>query len=290
MQIVNTIRTAPIKSIILLACLSISHYVLASDIDNARFLNQSTLGWNESELKELTELGQKRWLEQQLSKNATKLEPYISMLAARLEEDADTVAGTLPYHKVNLARNNVGYKNTTTAWMRAVLRGDDILRHRVAFALSQILVVSNCTNVLTAASANYYDLLLDNAFVNYEDLLLKVTLHPVMGKYLSYLWNRAHSEDTSQQPDENYAREVMQLFSIGLWELNKDGTRRLNKDGDPINTYEIDDVKTLARVFTGLSLKDERFGKQNWDKYSTPMIMNSRHHDKKAKNCLKRLY
>jgi len=99
-------------------------------------------------------------------------------------------------------------------------------------------------------------MLASHAFGNFRDLLFDVSFAPMMAGYLSSLGNQKASEDGTRQPDENYAREVMQLFSIGLWELNMDGTRVLDGFGEPIPTYDIDDVQELARVFTGLFFED----------------------------------
>ena len=132
----------------------------------------------------------------------------------------------------------------------------DPLRQRVAFALSEILVASDRPEALAVEQvgmANFYDLFETHAFGNYRDLLLAVALHPAMGIYLSHLGNQKANPATHVYPDENFAREVMQLFSIGLWMLNADGTRQLDAQGQPIPTYNNSDITELARVFTGLS-------------------------------------
>ncbi|MEO7319106.1 MAG: DUF1800 family protein, partial [Chthoniobacteraceae bacterium] len=132
----------------------------------------------------------------------------------------------------------------------------DPLRQRVAFALSEILVISDRMEALGSSPGgmvNFYDLLVTNALGNYRDLLLGVSLHPCMGLYLSHLGNRKADPIAHTFPDENYAREVMQLFSIGLWMLNPDGTRQLDAQGQPIATYSNANITEMARVFTGLS-------------------------------------
>jgi uncharacterized protein (DUF1800 family) len=135
-------------------------------------------------------------------------------------------------------------------WQQAV-NGDDQLRQRVAFALSEIFVISFQNSTLAAnprGVANYYDMLGAYAFGNFRDLLQAVTLHPMMGNYLSSLRNQ--KTQGARVPDENYAREVMQLFTIGLRQLNADGTNTTNP---PTETYTSDDIKGLAKVFTGWS-------------------------------------
>jgi len=264
-------------------------YLLAEidQLDSARFLSQSTLGYTEANVTELQALGYQKWIRQQVSIPPTLLEPYIETIASRRKYDANIPPENLPYQKVNSKQNNVGYRNISTAWMRAVLSGNDRLRQRVAWALSQIVVTSIANNRLTEGSSNYYDLLLKHAFSNYDELLIDVTFHPVMGRYLSYMGNRKASTNNKRQPDENYAREIMQLFTIGLWQLNPDGSKKLNSNNEPIPTYTNDDITELSRVFTGFWLNDTVFGRNDWEQYDSPMTIVDRHHDKKAKSLLK---
>jgi len=138
-------------------------------------------------------------------------------------------------------------------WLQAV-RGPDQLRQRTVLALSEIFVVSNVNSTIdgvTNAHASYLDMLSRNAFGNFRQLLEQVSTHPAMGKYLSHFANEREDVATGRIPDENYAREVMQLFSIGLWQLNPDGSRRRDGAGNFIPTYNQSDVSGLARVFTG---------------------------------------
>jgi len=138
-------------------------------------------------------------------------------------------------------------------WFRNSLYGEDQLRQRVAFALSEILVVSQLGALgnLPFAVADYYDVLAENAFGNYRDLLEDVTLHPAMGVYLSMLGNEKPDPVLNIRPDENYAREVMQLFSIGLVELNIDGSEKLDAQGQAIPTYDQEIIEGFAHVYTG---------------------------------------
>ena len=165
----------------------------------------------------------------------------------------------------------------------------DVLRQRVAFALAQIFVVSDRPEVLSTDSvgmADYYDVLVRHAFGNYRDLLFDVARHPVMGFYLSHLLNRKFDPARRIYPDENFAREIMQLFSIGLWELNDDGTRRSGPDGQPIPTYDNRTITELARVFTGFGVA----GNPNFTEYPRnfrePMKMFDEWHDLGAKSFL----
>ena len=142
------------------------------------------------------------------------------------------------------------------------IEGEDQLRQRMAFALSQILVISHAEgNLLFEVPntvAHYQDILVSNAFGNYRDLLEEVTYAPAMGEYLTYLQNIKGDAATGRMPDENYAREVMQLFSIGLVELEQDGDV-ITQGGIPVEVYDNTDVTGLAKVFTGLSLSGDEF-------------------------------
>ena len=147
----------------------------------------------------------------------------------------------------------------------------DPVRQRIAYCLSQIFVVSDRPETLAVeyrGMANYYDMLVRNALGNFRTLLFDVATHPVMGFYLSHVKNKKGDPATNTFPDENFAREVMQLFSIGLWKLNQDGTRMLNGEGQPIPTYTNVDITNFARVFTGLSYGPA--SQTNFDAYPNP--------------------
>ncbi|MCE9612074.1 MAG: DUF1800 family protein [Chthoniobacter sp.] len=164
----------------------------------------------------------------------------------------------------------------------------DPLRQRVGFALSQIYVISDRMETLATnpeGMAAYYDMLLTRAFGNFRDLLYDVSVHPCMGLYLSHLGNRKPDPVAKTFPDENYAREVMQLFSIGLWMLNPDGSRQLDAQGQPIPTYSNANITEFARVFTGLSHWDSDFGGYSTD-FTKPMIAFDEEHDLGPKTLL----
>ncbi|MEO6474606.1 MAG: DUF1800 family protein [Luteolibacter sp.] len=148
----------------------------------------------------------------------------------------------------------------------------DPVRQRVAYSLSQIFVVSDRPETLAVeyrGMSNYYDMLVRNALGNYRDLLYDVATHPVMGFYLSHVKNKKGNPATNTFPDENFAREVEQLFSIGLWELNQDGTKKIDPmTGQPIPTYTNIDITNFARVFTGLSYGPQE--ETNFDVYPNP--------------------
>ena len=188
------------------------------------------------------------------------------------------------------------------AWWHLTVTAPDQLRQRMAWALSQVFVVSTIGNSIFndrnpdmsgdgrwLGISDYYDQMVNNAFGNYRNLIETVTLHPVMGRYLSHVRN-PKGDGISVFPDENYAREVMQLFSIGLNELNIDGTWQLDGSGDPIATYDNEIIKSFARVFTGLSYEPNTptpNGSQGFNGYrrnfSQPMIMFEDFHDTNSK-------
>ncbi|MEJ1964006.1 MAG: DUF1800 family protein [Gammaproteobacteria bacterium] len=140
------------------------------------------------------------------------------------------------------------------AWWANVIKGPDQLRMRTAYALSQILVISKNNAILYnlgQGRAYYADILNKNALGNFRTLLDAVARSPEMGFYLSYFKNDKPNTATGVHADENFARELMQLFTIGLWKLNPDGTQQLDGSGNPIPTYAQAEVTNLARVLTG---------------------------------------
>jgi uncharacterized protein (DUF1800 family) len=203
-------------------------------MEAARLLSQASFGPTEASIQQVQALGLSGWIDQQIAT------PRPSVTHQAHIEARDTEVGG--------AQANQFYET----WWRQALYGDDQLRQRTAFALSQIFVISLTDPVIDVrGAASYYDMLNRNALGNFRTLLDDVTLHPMMGRYLTFLANRR--EDTTRTPDENYAREIMQLMTIGLIELNADGTPRLDGSGNQIPTYTPADIAGLAKVFTGIS-------------------------------------
>lgn len=253
----------------------------------ARLLQQATFGPTLRELDRVQQLGVAAWIDDQLTNAPVSLHrPYIEQIYADFNGPRTDL--TYLYSEMD---NFIFGNNCTTPFARAALSGPDQLRQRVAFALSQICVISrrdpNLENKPLAV-ADYYDIFVRNAFGNYDDVLREVTLHPVMGRYLSHIGNQKARPEINQYPDENYAREVMQLFSIGLWELNPDGTRQLDGLGQPIPTYGNAQITEFARVFTGLWFGGQGWGQNGWtdDDSSVPMQMWAEKHDFGAKTLL----
>ncbi|MCB2098650.1 MAG: DUF1800 domain-containing protein [Parvularculaceae bacterium] len=213
----------------------------------SRFLMQSTFGPTEQSISELVSLGYSAWMRRQLNANFESNVDEVRAIQADFASRGD----------------NIGADALAEIVWHDMIAGNDQLRQRMAFALSQILVVSYENSDVAetpAAVAFYMDVLSRNAFGNYRTLLEDVTYSPTMAQFLTYLNNRKEDPSINRVPDENYARELMQLFTIGLVQLNDDGTPRLDSQGEQIETYTNDDITGLAKVFTGLSWDDGNFG------------------------------
>lgn len=207
----------------------------------ARFLTQASMGPTEAEITRVMELGYAGWIDAQFALPAT------SHRAHWETRDAAIRAAT---PGITAAQDQL----FESFWKQAVT-GEDQLRQRVVWALSQIFVISMIDDNLfgnSRAVAAWLDMLGEQGLGNYRQLLDSVSRHPLMGLYLSHLRNQKAKPSTGRVPDENYAREVMQLFSIGLVELYEDGTPRLT-NGSPTDTYGSADISGIARVFTGWS-------------------------------------
>jgi uncharacterized protein (DUF1800 family) len=202
----------------------------------ARFLTQASFGPTTSSIGAVVGSGYSGWLNAQFTKPQHLHQAYVDQIAAGLATG------------VSLSQNQF----FESFWQQAT-SGDDALRQRVAFALSEIFVVSFDGDLGSQIRgvASYYDMLGRDAFGNFRTLLEDVAKHPMMGIYLSHMRNQKE-DGKGRVPDENFAREVMQLFTIGLYTLNPDGTQQL-VDGKPVETYTNDDVSGLAKVLTGWS-------------------------------------
>ncbi len=181
-----------------------------------------------------------------------------------------------------------------SAWFQTALFDENQLQHRVAYALSQIIVESLAEPIFSRrgeALATYFDSLSKHSFGNYRDLLIEISHSSSMGLYLTYHGSKKEELVGSSivYPDENYAREIMQLFTIGLYELNLDGTVKTDASGNTIPTYTQTDVNELAKVFTGWDIKrNSRFGrvaKKDGD-YSHPLEFTAEYHDFREKSVL----
>ncbi len=202
----------------------------------ARFLMQASFGPTETDIARVQALGYSGWIDEQFALARTTHLPYVQA-------------------NVNLLLFGANFAFMQDSFWQQAIPAPDQLRQRVKFALSQIVVVSAENGTIAAVSdglANYIDLLGQHAFGNYRDLIEAVATSPMMGLYLSHLRNQKADPTSGRVPDENFAREVMQLFTIGLIEINLDGTPKL-VNGQPVETYTNADITGIARVFTGWS-------------------------------------
>ncbi|WP_158549225.1 DUF1800 domain-containing protein [Lysobacter silvisoli] len=220
--------------------------LLIEDAAAAHFLAQGTFGPTWDDITRVQQLGYEGWIDEQVSFPVSSQLRFLTAASAATGQD-------------------VRRDWRLDAWFVHALGGRDPfdpqlqhrdqLRQRVAFALSEILVISDANSDLLGNAphgvTDYYDTLARGAFGNYRDLLKKVTLHPTMGLFLSMMQNQKPDAARNIRPDENYAREIMQLFSVGLVRLNPDGTPMLDGNGRPIPTYGQETVKGFAHVFTG---------------------------------------
>ena len=227
----------------------------------ARFLSHATMGHTEEMVQDLLEdnLDFEAWIDDQFLLEETYVLPKMEAIwdtiftfKTNAGLDPDDIFGPYSVH-------------FNYAYWQVNMTNDDVLRHKVANALSQILVVSENSDLggWGESLADYYDMLLDGSFGNYRDLLEEISLSIQMGYYLSHFNNAKENPAANTSPDENYAREIMQLFTIGLYELNLDGTRVLDSNGDPIPTYDQDDIQEYAKIFTGLGVS-ELINPDNW--------------------------
>ncbi len=230
-----------------------------------RFLMQATFGPTEADVQRVIDVGYEAWIDEQLRLPAAKQLTYMRTLPQPNTQD-----------------------DRMDAWFQSSLNGRDQLRQRMAFAMSEIWVVSEISALseFPQALAWYYDLLAENAFGNYRDLMERVTLSPQMGIYLSMLGNEKPDTVRNIRPDENYARELMQLFTIGLVELNMDGSVRRDSGGVPLPTYDQETIEGFAHVYTGWTFgSSPNFYQPSFD-WLRPMDPYEAFHDTGAKRVL----
>lgn len=261
----------------------------------SRFLQHATMGPSKSMIEDLLASNNdfESWIENEFTKPPSYLQPEMEAIWNEIiayyvanGEDPNNIFGPYKLH-------------FDYAYWETLMTNDDYLRHKVAHSLSQILVVSSNSDLRDWGDAmtGYYDILLNHSFGNYRDLLEEVSLSIQMGYYLSHLNNAKENPEANTSPDENYAREIMQLFTIGLYELNPDGTRVLDGNGDPIPTYDQNDIQEFAKVFTGLGIGELMypndwpyepfFGLNIWAAVKdAPMVMYDDFHETAEKHLL----
>lgn len=257
--------------------------VLSNDQLASRFLAQATFGPSADSIAELRSINYNysQWIDREAAKPVTSA---VALLEAARGAGQITTSDTGTNRR---ARNQV------------MIAGSDQLRQRVAYALSQIMVISDTdSNVANGqdGSSSYYDMLARNALGNFRTLMMDVTRHPMMGRFLSHYKNRKANATTGTRPDENYAREVMQLFAIGLYNLQADGNYVTDGSGRPVESYTNDDITEFARVFTGFTDENANntgtgSGRADFPSapanYTAPMRMWEQQHDTGSKRLLR---
>ena len=261
------------------------HGLDARLMETSRFLVQAGFGADLDYISNVSEMDFEDWIDAQFEKPVPVMTDTLADIFERsrqmfIDGGGDSLDYAGPY-----------IHHLTYAWWQLNMPNEDLLRQRVALALSEILVVSfrDVLSDFPVGLANYYDILIRNSFGNYEDLLFEVATHPAMGVYLSHYNNPKAIPEQNIHPDENFAREIMQLFSIGLYELNQDGTRKTDAEGNDIPTYDNADIKEFAKVFTGLGpgalidnpwIDDPEFGIGKWlCDMTVPMAMYDEWHE-----------
>ncbi|MDQ6665248.1 MAG: DUF1800 domain-containing protein [Acidobacteriota bacterium] len=209
-----------------------SSTALMSSRAAGRLLDQATWGPNAGSIAELRRTGLTGWLDSQFSVENSDI-PDQPVLGA----DGKPNRNLVPVYD---------------AFFENALTKQDQLRQRVAFALSEIWVVSATAGVPDAyAFPPYWRIFRDNAFANYRDVIKAVTLNPAMGRYLNMANNNKGNPAKGTSANENYARELMQLFTLGLVKLNPDGSAVLDQNHQPVPTYDQDAVSNMAKALTG---------------------------------------
>jgi uncharacterized protein (DUF1800 family) len=227
-----------------------------------RFLAQSTMGATRAEIDGVITKGFSTWINDQFA--APRAISFWDSLVAGEYNSAANASRTGGHDPI--------------MW-KMLITSQDQLRQRVGMALLEIFVVGVegiTTSWKMMNIGNYQDILWDNAFGNFRDILEKVSTSTAMGAYLTFAYNKKANAATGSQPDENYAREIMQLFSIGLYDLNPDGTQKL-VNGAPVESYTPADIAGLARVFTGWIFSSPT--NTNPDRYRVPMIQQAASHE-----------
>lgn len=254
-----------------------------SDGDARRFLAQASFGPTDSAVAEVIASGKDAWLQKQFSLRSSD---YKGLHYVDPNRGVGCPAGSPD----TCGRDNYTLFPVQTQFFRNAINEPDQLRQRTALALSEIVVVSGQQIKLPYALANYQRIFLNHAFGNFRDVLREVTLSPAMGKFLNMANNDKPNPIKGIEPNENYAREVLQLFSIGLWQLNVDGSARLGPNGQPQPSYDQETVEGFAHAFTGWTYPPRpgatRSKFPNPTNFDAPMIAFAEHHDSAPKRLL----
>ncbi len=248
--------------------------VVVTTGDAVRLAKQATFGPTQALADHIAATGTSGWLDEQFAASGSNYADLASRAVARNFCSAMTPA---------VATCGRDYQSSTPvamAFYAHAVQNPDQLRQRVAFALSQIIVASDLEVHTTAGLAVFNQIFLDNAFGNYRTILRAVTLNPYMGDYLDMV------DSVKAAPNENYARELMQLFSMGVAQLNADGTAKVDASGAALPNYTPADVHDIARALTGWTyarLAGAAANDLNQLDYSKPMVVNAAQFDTGAK-------
>lgn len=244
--------------------------------DRIRFLEQATFGPTDELDHRIRRIGIRTWLAEQFGKPYPSVQnpyPDIPLKPNNIETGCPFPRGTLDY--ALCVRTHYSMYPVQTWFFKEAFYGEPQLRHRVAWALSQLWVTSFPTVRQSSHMFAYHKVLSDHSFGNYRDLMEAMTLNPAMGDYLDM------ARSTKNNPNENYAREILQLFTIGLFMLNQDGTLQLDESNDPIPTYDQETVNNFTKVLTGwtfcnVGCPNSTLGAVN---FKDPLVLNQNNHD-----------
>jgi hypothetical protein len=237
--------------------------------DVIRFLEQSTFGPTPALIAHVQSVGFEAYLKEQFAAPAST---YPSLP----EEPDNASLGCPAGSPATCLRDNYSMYPLQVQFFKNALSGEDQLRQRVAFALHEMLVVSGVKVRQPSEVSPYLNMLQEDAFTNYRQILYDLTLNPAMGHYLDMVNNDAPAAGSNVSPNENYAREVLQLFSIGVNQLNPDGTVVLDTSGNPVPTYVQDTIEDFAHVFTGWTyapLSGAPLLKHDPSNFLSPMVL-----------------
>lgn len=256
--------------------------------DRMRFLEQAAFGPNPAMDERIRRVGIRTWLaEQFLAQYPSTSNPYPNLpLKNNDPGNATSGCGMFTGEELRVCiRDHYGMYTVQKWFFKETFYGEPQLRHRVGWALAQIWVTSGVENQQASHMIATHQLLTNNAFSNFRNIMKEMTLNPGMGNYLDMV------RSTRNNPNENYAREILQLFTIGLFMLNQDGTLQLDGNNEPIPTYDQNTVNNFTKVFTGWGFcettgplcPNRTVGAQN---YKDPMLLNQNNHDVTAKTLL----
>ncbi|MBA2494114.1 MAG: DUF1800 family protein, partial [Acidobacteria bacterium] len=242
--------------------------------DRTRFMEQATFGPTNELDTRIRRVGLRTWLAGQFeAPYPTNPYPNLALMPVNVTDDCR--AGIPP----NCLRDFYSMYPVQNWFFKEAFYGEPQLKHRIAWALSELWVISGVDTQQASWMVAYHQQLSKNAFGNYRDLMYDITLNPGMGNYLDMV------RSTKNNPNENYAREILQLFSIGLFMLNQDGTLQLDGSGKAIPTYDQNTVNNITKVFTGWTFCNQTCPNSvpGFVNYKDPLILNQNNHDVTAK-------